>query len=151
MVKLKLKLNLDINKKVIEDLDALYFYDKIHMRSNSINMNIPKLNLNFGGGGDDKNQKKSTKELNTNLNLNLNDNYENLSGLTKDKLRTKEQPFKILNSNASKAKFNLPLTNINQIGGAKNYLNFKDFMQQRKLNGNNGIIQKKFLTEGNYE
>ena len=36
----------DINKKLVEDLDGLYFYDKIHMKSQSI-IEIPKLDFNF--------------------------------------------------------------------------------------------------------
>ena len=38
----------DINKENIDDLEAIYFYDKVHMRSNSENeFKVPKLNLNF--------------------------------------------------------------------------------------------------------
>jgi len=37
----------EMNIKVIDDLDALYFGDKVHMRSNSANIKkIPKLNFN---------------------------------------------------------------------------------------------------------
>lgn len=37
-----------INKNVIDDLDAIYFFDKVNMRANSANhTNIPKLDLNF--------------------------------------------------------------------------------------------------------
>jgi hypothetical protein len=42
----KLNLYLDINKLVVEDLDSLYFFDKVHMKANSM-MDVPKLDLNF--------------------------------------------------------------------------------------------------------
>jgi len=36
----------EMNKNMIDDLEALYFGDKVHMRSNSVNINkIPKLNF----------------------------------------------------------------------------------------------------------
>lgn len=37
-----------MNKENIDDLEAIYFYDKVHMRSNSENeFKVPKLNLNL--------------------------------------------------------------------------------------------------------
>jgi hypothetical protein len=36
----------DINIKLVEDLDALYFYDKIHM-NRQVNTDVPKLDLYF--------------------------------------------------------------------------------------------------------
>ena len=37
-----------MNKNVLDDLDAIYFFDKINMRSNSAShKKIPKLDLNF--------------------------------------------------------------------------------------------------------
>jgi hypothetical protein len=37
-----------LNKNCVDDLDSIYFFDKINMRANSASHNnIPKLNLNF--------------------------------------------------------------------------------------------------------
>lgn len=37
-----------INKNVVDDLDAIYFFDKVNMRANSAShKKIPKLDLNF--------------------------------------------------------------------------------------------------------
>ena len=37
-----------INKNLLDDLDAIYFFDKINIRANSASHNkIPKLDLNF--------------------------------------------------------------------------------------------------------
>jgi hypothetical protein len=46
MIKSTNSSNLVINTELMDDLDGLYFFDKINMRSNSIcHKNIPKLDL----------------------------------------------------------------------------------------------------------
>jgi hypothetical protein len=40
-------IQLDINKKIVEDLEALYFFDKVKMRPSSVTPKVPKLQLNF--------------------------------------------------------------------------------------------------------
>ena len=56
---------------MIDDLEALYFNDKVHMRSNSANIKkIPKLNFNIV---EDKNTKPVQKEVsNNNAVINMN-------------------------------------------------------------------------------
>ena len=50
----------------MEDLDAMYFFDKIQMRSNSVTpTHIPKLDFNFSNSNKNKQEKevKKVKQL----------------------------------------------------------------------------------------
>ena len=55
---------------MIDDLEALYFSDKVHMRSNSATINkIPKLNFNVV---EEKNTKTNQDQQNNNSVVNMN-------------------------------------------------------------------------------
>ena len=61
-----------MNRNVLDDLDAIYFFDKIDMRSNSAShKKIPKLDFNFLGennlGKKGREDKAEKKELQQNL------------------------------------------------------------------------------------
>lgn len=46
---------LEINKKIVEDLDALYFFDKVQMKGNSTTpTKVPKLQFNFDNANKEK-------------------------------------------------------------------------------------------------
>lgn len=50
-----------MNSKNVEDLDSLYFYDKVKVRSSSVsNIKVPALNL--GGESEEAKQKKTSNE-----------------------------------------------------------------------------------------
>ena len=76
-----------INKNVVDDLDGIYFFDKINMRANSANhKNVPKLDLNFLQL---KYKKKEEKEKEVNNVSNINqyiNNVPNQTNLTKIKM-----------------------------------------------------------------
>ena len=60
-----------MNRNVLDDLDAIYFFDKIDMRSNSAShKKIPKLDFNFLGennlGNKGREEKVEKKEANQN-------------------------------------------------------------------------------------
>ncbi len=57
-----------INKNLVDDLDAIYFFDKINMRANSASHNnIPKLDFNFL-----QPQMKTKKKEETNVSSSIN-------------------------------------------------------------------------------
>ena len=59
-----------INKNIVDDLDAIYFFDKINMRANSASHNnIPKLDLNFLQVKTKKREDHSSINVNTSLNI----------------------------------------------------------------------------------
>lgn len=61
-----------INQNLVDDLDAICFFDKINMRSNSTtHSNVPKLDLNF------LNMRKKKEESSNNVSNNVSNNMSN--------------------------------------------------------------------------
>ncbi len=80
----------DINKKLVNDLEALYFPDKVKTRSKSIAADkVPKLDFNFSG----KEQNKSRNNIpNLNIGNNINANNNTSNNISNPPFATQQYP-----------------------------------------------------------
>jgi len=78
----------DINKKLVNDLEALYFPDKVKTRSKSNAADkVPKLDFNFSA----KDQNKSRNNI-PNLNIGSNVNLNNTNNISNPPFATQQYP-----------------------------------------------------------